>query len=105
MVIAFGQTASAQEPTVVVPNVFTPNNDGNNDIFTVRAIGYTQLECSIFNRYGAQVYRFEGINGSWDGRSQAGMVCESGVYTYLIRASNADGSSATFHGNLHLLRQ
>lgn len=94
----------AQEPSVVVPNVFTPNGDGVNDLFMVRTIGYSELECVIYNRYGAQVYKFEGINGDWDGRSQSGMICESGVYTYLIRASNADGGAETFHGNLHLIR-
>lgn len=95
---------SAQEPSVVVPNVFTPNGDGENDVFSVRVDGFTELECVIYNRYGAQVYRYEGINGFWDGRTQTGLICGSGVYTYLIRASNADGSSETYQGNLHLIR-
>lgn len=95
---------SAQEPSVVVPNVFTPNGDGDNDVFSAKVDGFTELECVIYNRYGAQVYRYEGINGFWDGRTQTGLICGSGVYTYLIRASNADGSSETYQGNLHLVR-
>lgn len=96
--------AYAQEPNVVVPNVFTPNGDGDNDVFSVRVDGFSELECVVYNRYGAQVYRFEGINGFWDGRTQTGLICVSGVYTYLIKASNADGSSETYQGNIHLVR-
>lgn len=85
-----------------IPNVFTPNGDGDNDIFTVSAPGYEELTCSIFNRHGEVVYRFFGLNGSWDGFTHAGVKVSAGVYFVYLEVSSSDGSSDTQQATLQV---
>ena len=72
--------ASAHGQEINIPNVFTPDADGVNDFFRVRTTGYEKLTCTIFNRYGATIYVFEGLNGSWDGFTHSGDKVMPGVY-------------------------
>ena len=65
--------------TLFVPNTFTPNNDGVNDIFKPIGKGIDQYEIVIYNRWGDEVFRSNDINIGWDG----GEVI-SGTYTYKI---------------------
>jgi len=89
---------------VEIPNVFTPNNDGVNDLFEIRTEGYTTLKCTIFNRYGSVVYRYFGLNGNWDGRTHAGMECVQGTYFVVIELTTESGEVKTFQGDLQLIR-
>ncbi len=53
---------------IVIPNAFTPNGDGVNDIWDIAALqGYPQCTVNIFNRYGAMVYNSVGYPKAWDG--------------------------------------
>ena len=78
LVLTLGANAYSQQ-SISIPNVFTPDFDGVNDFFRVRTVGYEALTCRIFNRYGATVYVFEGLNGSWDGFTHAGEKVAAGV--------------------------
>jgi gliding motility-associated-like protein len=67
-----------------VPNAFTPNNDGRNDVWRLYAIDPSMgAEVSIFNREGNLVYHTKGGTISWDGRYR-GQLQPSGVYIYVI---------------------
>lgn len=92
----FGQTS------VVIPNVFTPDNDGSNDLFTIRSTGYDALTCSILNRHGEIVYRFYGLNGSWDAFSHAGVKVTAGVYFVFLELTLPDGTTETRQGTLQV---
>ncbi|MGV6860611.1 MAG: T9SS type B sorting domain-containing protein [Putridiphycobacter sp.] len=96
--ISFGQAS------VEIPNVFTPNNDGVNDIFYVRSSGYNSLKCTIINRYGETVYQFFGLNGNWDGYSHAGMPCSDGTYFVVVEVTDESGNTDAFQGTLQLSR-
>ena len=71
-----------------IPNSFTPNGDGLNDIFKPETLAeieeYTML---IFNRWGQQIFESNDINKAWDGKYK-GRIVESGVYTYRIEATD-----------------
>lgn len=71
-----------------IPNSFTPNGDGLNDIFKPETLAeieeYTML---IFNRWGQQIFESNNINKAWDGKYK-GRIVESGVYTYRIEATD-----------------
>lgn len=84
---AFSQGGGEQN-VVHIPNVFTPNGDGVNDIFRVDASGFEELTVSIFNRYGEVVYRYYGLNGSWDGHTHAGIKVSPGVYYVFVKVSS-----------------
>jgi len=91
---------------VHVPNAFTPNGDGINDVFIPVLIGQDQerYDLSIFNRWGEEVYRTKDANAGWDGRLQNGDV-QDGVYVWRLTA-RAASDTETFEriGHVVLLR-
>jgi gliding motility-associated-like protein len=84
---------------LVVPNVFTPNDDGVNDLFKVFYDGKTKLEISIFTRTGTEVFRLKSPTIIWDGRTSSGAQASEGIYYYVI-TSDAPGIST--NGFLYL---
>ncbi len=102
--LLFISTQSFSQDHVEIPNVFTPNNDGVNDFFTIRTSGYSTLKCSIFNRHGGMVYQYFGLNGWWDGHTHAGMECKEGTYFVILELGIEGGETRTFQGDLQLSR-
>lgn len=78
--------------TLALPNIFTPNNDGVNDVFKPRTKGISQLKAWIYNRYGNIIYSWEGTKGSWDGYTTSGVECSPGVYFCVVEAKGFDGT-------------
>lgn len=70
----------------VVPNAFTPNDDGLNDYFTpvYEGIEIEQYLMMVYDRMGRLVFKSTNVNVGWDGNDLNGMPCPSGVYTYYI---------------------
>ncbi len=85
-------------PTAEVPNVFTPNGDGINDLWEFPVYS-TQSVLYIYNRWGTLVYQAEGIELSWDGKTQQGLPANEGVYFYKLETQ-----SEVKQGFLHLER-
>lgn len=75
------------EDELSIPNVFTPNQDGANDLYTVNGKGITEYNIVIVNRWGNVVFESDDITNSWDGTSQ-GTPCVEGVYFYYIKAKS-----------------
>ncbi len=86
----------------VIPNIISPNNDGVNDVFFVRSTGYENLTCTIFNRYGQPIYRYFGLNGTWDAYTHAGVKVAPGTYFVLIELLLSDGTVTTQQGTLQV---
>ena len=87
-----------------LPNAFTPNNDGLNDVFRIESVSYQRLtEWSIYNRYGQQVFFTTDMNASWDG-TYRGQPCDAGVYYYLLQYIRTDNKLDQQKGEVHLLR-
>ncbi len=70
---------------VNVPNVFTPNGDGINDIFRVQVLSSTSFHAVIINRWGRKVYEWSDQSGGWDGKVN-GTDASPGTYYYIITA-------------------
>ncbi len=91
-----------------IPNVFTPNDDGHNDVFQIKLLDYItneeSLTCDVFNRWGERVGFYRGINGSWDGKTAAGIELSSGVYYYHIEYIDENNDSMFFNGYIQLIR-
>jgi len=89
-----------------VPNVFTPNGDGANDVFFVRMANLSLLKASIYDRWGNLVYELETNSGNieWDGKNQAGQDVAAGTYFYIITATGKDEKSYDTKGTLNLYR-
>ena len=71
---------------IFIPNVFTPNGDGENDIFAVDVAGELN-KCSdlkIYNRWGQIIFISTGGNTKWDGRTNVGKAVSEGTYFFVI---------------------
>jgi gliding motility-associated-like protein len=80
-----------------IPNVFTPNNDGKNDLFMVYTSGSVKFfELTVFNRWGEKVYDSNDIFRGWDG-TYKGIQVNPGSYVYQATITFLDGE--TFHNN------
>jgi gliding motility-associated-like protein len=89
-----------------VPNVFTPNGDGSNDIFFLSAANLTEITALIFDRWGNKVYELTSNTGNiaWDGKNQTGKDVAEGTYFYVITAKGKDDEAYSTKGNLSLYR-
>jgi gliding motility-associated-like protein len=87
-----------------MPNAFTPNNDGINDIFRVKYPQFIKLfHLTIFNRFGEKVFETNHANDGWDGKLKS-IDQPIGVYVWTISLTNNDGISQNYKGTITLLR-
>ncbi|MBS1650426.1 MAG: gliding motility-associated C-terminal domain-containing protein, partial [Bacteroidetes bacterium] len=90
-----------------IPNAFTPNGDGINDLFFVKGYGISDYTIKIFSRWGNLIYSgsgniLNGITPTWDGKIQ-GNLCKEDIYNYLIEYRTGDGKSLEKTGSVYLL--
>ncbi len=93
------------ESKLEVPNAFTPNGDGVNDVFKVKE-GYQSIvsfEATVFNRWGKKLYSWKDLDGGWDGKS-GGSNVPDGAYYLVIKAKGADGRNYDIKKAINLLR-
>lgn len=90
---------------ILIPNAFSPNGDGTNDVFQiVNAEFFNNIEMSIYNRWGELIHQDTGFNHGWDG-SYRGQDQAVGVYVYYAKAtSNTTGETFVLKGNVSLIR-
>lgn len=86
-----------------VPNAFSPNGDGINDVVKIEGKGIVKLTFRIFNRWGEKVFETHDKNIGWDGIYK-GVLQEMEVYTYSAQATLINGKDVSLKGNITLLR-
>lgn len=88
-----------------MPNVFTPNGDGDNDYFTLRFGIFKSFDVVILNRWGNVILDKKRLSGIklWDGRTMSGKMCTDGVYFYRVNGILQDGANGEDHGFFHLI--
>lgn len=91
------------DPVVIVPNVFTPNGDGNNDFFYLLTENVTELDLLIVNRWGNVMFQSTPTMLQWDGLVN-GNEASAGVYFFRYRAVGINGTVLEGHGNVTLVR-
>jgi len=90
---------------IEVPNVFTPNNDGNNDYFQLLFFGGIKtFSCTILNRWGQVIREYDNPAFMWDGKDESGDDVLEGVYFYIAKAVSNGGNEIMKHGNVTLVR-
>ncbi len=94
-----------EEELIIVPNAFTPNGDGLNDLLFVRGSVLSTVNLfRIYDRWGAMVFETENIREGWDGTFK-GQALNPGVFVYYVEAPcPLDGSRILKKGNITLLR-
>ncbi len=93
-----------QNSAFIIPNIFTPNGDNINDVFTVQGIGLKTLDAEIFNRWGQKEAEWHTTAGGWDGYTASGLEAPSGTYFYIINAVGKDGKKYNEKGSFSLVR-
>jgi len=91
-------------PELEIPNVFTPNGDGQNDLFRVHGKSIIEFHAIIFNRWGKKIYEWDDVNGYWDGKIGSSDA-SPGTYYYKITAKGKKDKDYEFNGFFYLLRE
>jgi gliding motility-associated-like protein len=83
-----------------LPNVFTPNGDGINDLYYIKnACPAGDYLLIIFNRWGNEIYRSTDTNQGWNGRNKSGTEVSEGTYYFILTVKGK-----TSHGHFELMR-
>jgi gliding motility-associated-like protein len=90
-------------PEVTAPNIFTPNGDGDNDVYELITTNAVNIRLTILNRWGNEMFSAEGLNPSWDGTIN-GTDAAEGTYFYTYTVTGPTGDSLEGHGFLQLVR-
>jgi gliding motility-associated-like protein len=94
----------ANTSNVTLPNIFTPNGDGVNDVFKPITQQLSSLQAFVFNRYGVLVTSWNTVNGFWDGYTASGEECSDGVYIVVLEAKGFDGKDYKLNSTINLVR-
>ena len=91
------------ENVIWVPNIFSPNGDGSNDILYVRGKGVADLNFFVYDRWGEKVFETTSLDIGWDGKFR-GKDMNKAVFVYYLEATFIDGSKVTKKGDVTLIR-
>ncbi|MBS1637210.1 MAG: gliding motility-associated C-terminal domain-containing protein [Bacteroidetes bacterium] len=87
---------------VFIPNAFTPNGNGVNDVFIPVGYGITSIDLAIFDRWGAQIFKSSTDHPGWDGKNK-GKLCETGVYVWQAEIHTIAGYTVKRVGHVTLI--
>jgi gliding motility-associated-like protein len=93
-----------EEPSIMLPNVFSPNGDGQNDVFYFPNEGATDIHCEVYNRWGNLVYQWQDLDGSWKGNTLNNKACPEGTYYFIVSYKMYDTDWERTTGYVTLLR-
>lgn len=98
-------TIQISESKLEMPNAFSPNGDGINDIYRAKNSyqSIVEFDAYIFNRWGQKIYEWHDPAGGWDGKFN-GKDVKQGVYFVLVNAKGADGRKYNIKKDVNLLR-
>ncbi|MCX6295162.1 MAG: gliding motility-associated C-terminal domain-containing protein [Bacteroidetes bacterium] len=87
-----------------IPKEFSPNGDGQNDIFIFKSENIAKMQVSIYDKDAQKVYEYKGTGFNWDGKTQKGEKAKEGIYLYMINADGKDGKKYEQKGKINLTR-
>lgn len=101
------------ESHLEMPNAFSPNGDGHNDMYGAKGAFFSnasgkyrsivEFHGYIFNRWGQKLFEWTDITKGWDG-TYNGSPCKDGVYYVLVKARGADGKEYNIRRDVNLIR-
>ena len=90
--------------TLYIPNAFTPNHDGMNDVFIPKGGYFTYFEMYVFDRWGTSIYHTTDITKGWNGSVNNGATkCQQDTYVYLIHVIDWRGADHFYNGRVTLM--
>ncbi len=94
-----GRLETAGDFSIFIPKTFSPNEDGQDDIFKIETKNVMNFELIVFDQWGGFVYSDTTINLNWDGKVN-GKLVNSGVYVYIIKLRTINGQAKKYSGSL-----
>jgi len=91
------------DPYIFIPNVFSPNGDGLNDILYVRSRILESFYFAVYSRWGQKLFETTRFDEGWDGTYQ-GKPCQNGVYDFYFNGTCVGGQTQEIKGNVTLIR-
>ena len=98
-------TVTVSESKLEMPNAFSPNGDGKNDIYRAKQSSLqsiVEFKATIFNRWGQKLYQWSDPRGGWDGKYN-GKTVKDGVYFVNVVAKGADGVEYKIRKDVNVL--
>jgi gliding motility-associated-like protein len=91
--------------TLYLPNSFTPDNDGINDVWKIESYNIAKMNFMLFNRFGEKVLESTDPHFVWTGEFQDGShYSPDGIYSYRLSYESTEGDVGTRKGIIFLLR-
>ncbi len=91
------------ENVIFVPNIFSPNGDGSNDVLYVRGKGIASFDFIVYDRWGEKVFETNDLVTGWDGTFR-GKAMNKAVFVYYLQATFIDGNEVKQKGDITLIR-
>lgn len=88
---------------VFVPNTFTPNGDGKNDVLYARSNSLTEIYFAVYNRWGELVFETSDLHKGWDG-TYKGMKVDPAVFAWYIKGTCNTGTEFFKKGNVTVIK-
>jgi len=89
--------------TLYIPNTFTPNGDGINDVFQAKGVGIVNFNMQIFDRWGHQVFETKDIYSPWDGKKNGDDIKQD-VYIWKAQVTDLKGQKHYLTGHVNMIR-
>ena len=101
--IVYVKDVICEEPYIYIPNAFSPNDDGENDILYVRGEMIEKFQLSVYNRWGELVFNTTDLNVGWDGVYQ-GRKVDPAVFVYHLEATCINKDVFKKQGNITVVK-
>jgi gliding motility-associated-like protein len=88
---------------IYLPNTFSPNNDGENDILYLRGRDIESFTLQIYNRWGNKIFETDDINTGWDG-TYKGNELDPAVFVYILKVKFTNGAEILEDGNITIIK-
>jgi gliding motility-associated-like protein len=87
-----------------IPTTFSPNGDGEVDVFRFNSQDIANMDVLIFDKTGTTIYKWQGTKGQWDGKDLNGKPAKEGTYFFIVNAVGVDGKKYDQKGKINLVR-
>lgn len=96
--------AIIQEETIILPNIFTPNGDGKNDLFSIdlNALEFLDYSLVILDMNNRVVFSSNDPHESWNGKKVDGDACPTGTYIYYLTGKTESGETVSKYSDLRI---
>ncbi len=91
--------------TLYIPDAFSPNGDGVNELFVVKGNDVKTFEMYIFNRWGLQLFHTTNINQGWNGAvNNSGAISQEDAYVYVIKVTDNKDKPHSYTGTVNIIK-